>query len=73
MHTHLKIAKCLTKWMTDMDLWLVMQEKFKSPGSLITLSRERRKFCESGGAMEREKVNKQGVKYKQFKFRSKRK
>jgi len=66
MDTHVKMRKCLTKWMTDIDLWLEMRKRFKYSGSPNTLARERRKLVEKGGIVERPLINKKGVKYKQF-------
>ena len=66
MDIQTKIRKCLTKWMTDMDLWMEMRLQFNYEGSPGTLSRERRKVCEKGGIDERKRPNKNGVMYKQF-------
>jgi len=63
MDIHTKIRKCLTKYMTDLDLWMEMRLQFDYSGSPSTLSRERRKVK---GLQERSRPNKQGVMYKQF-------
>ena len=65
MDVHTKIRKCLTVWMTDIDLWLAMRKNFDYEGSPNTLARERRKVS---GLIDRPLINKNGVKYKQFKW-----
>lgn len=66
MDIHTQARKCLTKWMTDMDLWMEMVARFDYGGSPATLARERRKICDKGGIDERRRPNKKGVMYKQF-------
>lgn len=63
MNVHQMIRKCLTKWMTDMDLWMDMRMRFDYEGSPSTLSRERRNVK---GLQERSRPNKKGVLYKEF-------
>ena len=63
MDIHTQARKCLTKWMTDMDLWMEMRVRFDYAGSPSTLSRERRNIK---GLEERMRPNKKGVMYKQF-------
>jgi len=66
MDVHTKIRKCLKKWMSDLDLWKAMVFLFDYTGSPSTLSRERRKVS---GLIERHVANKNGILYKQFKWR----
>jgi hypothetical protein len=67
MTTDTKIRQCLTKWMSDTQLFLEMRGKFGYTGSPCTLARQRREVCANGGIMSRPLINKKGVKYKQFK------
>jgi hypothetical protein len=68
MDRHEEMKLCLNDWSSDMDLYFAMSSNWEYEGSPATLSRERRLLCESGDIEFRYAVNKNGVKYKQFRL-----